>query len=71
MGSTAESVSVQAEVAQVEAAASSLGGLVGQDQMRELPLNGRDVEQLITLAPGVEAATSGTGMAFTDAQHRT
>lgn len=36
----------------METATSAVSSLVQQTQMRELPLNGRNYEQLILLAPG-------------------
>jgi outer membrane receptor protein involved in Fe transport len=59
VGGTAEVVQVQADLAQVESTTSQLGALVDQRQMRELPLNGRNFEQLILLAPGVQPVTTG------------
>jgi hypothetical protein len=46
-------VEVSADTTQVDTTSSQLSSLVNQTQMRELPLNGRDWEQLILLAPGV------------------
>jgi len=53
VGQASESVTISAEVSQVETTTSAVSSLVNQTQMRELPLNGRDWEQLILLAPGV------------------
>lgn len=53
VGETAQTVTVQGEVPQVETTNASLGTLVEPTQMRELPLNGRNFEQLVTLSPGV------------------
>ena len=52
VGQAEQTVSVLASTAQVETETSALASLVNQSQMRELPLNGRDFEQLILLAPG-------------------
>ncbi len=59
VGQTQQTVDVSAEVSQVETDTSTISSLVGETQMRELPLNGRDFYQLMTLAPGVTAFTSG------------
>ena len=64
VGSATEKVEVAADATQVQVASSQLGALVDQQQMSELPLNGRDVEQLILLAPGVESITAGNSSAF-------
>jgi hypothetical protein len=52
VGQSTETVSVSAEASQVETTTAAVSSLVNQTQMRELPLNGRDWEQLILLAPG-------------------
>src|SRR6202034_1063644 len=46
-------------VVQVETETSSLSSLINQSQMRELPLNGRNFEQLILLAPGAVSYPAG------------
>jgi len=65
VGQASETVSVSAEVSQVETTTSSVSSLVNQTQMRELPLNGRDWEQLILLAPGVLSYPQGGSSALT------
>jgi outer membrane receptor protein involved in Fe transport len=63
-GAQNETVTVQGIASQVETSTSEVSAQVGQSQMRELPLNGRDFEQLILLAPGVEQITSGEQDSF-------
>ena len=58
VGETQQKVEVQAAPPQVETTNASLGGLVGENAVRELPLNGRDWLQLVMLQPGV---TGGIG----------
>ena len=53
LGQAAETVTVAAEVSQVETQSTGFGALVESKQITELPLNGRNFTQLITLAPGV------------------
>ena len=53
VGSVTLTVEVSTDAPQVDAASASMGGLVGQQTIRELPLNGRDWLQLATLQPGV------------------
>ncbi|HWF08420.1 MAG TPA: carboxypeptidase regulatory-like domain-containing protein [Bryobacteraceae bacterium] len=65
LGQTQETVTVEADAAQVETTNSSVSALVNQTQMRELPLNGRDFEQLILLAPGVASYPAGGSSALT------
>jgi hypothetical protein len=52
-GSGTETVSVVENAAQVNTDTASVEGLIEGAQMRELPLNNRNYEQLVTLQPGV------------------
>ena len=65
LGQATESVNVSGEITQVETTTSAVSSLVNQTQMRELPLNGRDWEQLILLAPGVTSYPAGGSAALT------
>ena len=65
VGQTQQAVTVEGQVTQVETTDAAIATLVDQTQMRELPLNGRDFEQLIQLAPGVQnyyAGQTGSNM---------
>src|SRR5947209_17632813 len=53
LGQGAETVTVAADVSQVETQSTGFGALVETKQITELPLNGRNFTQLLTLAPGV------------------
>ena len=57
VGSQTQTVTVEAQVVQVETTNSSISALIDPKQMRDLPLNGRSFEQLIQLSPGVNAVT--------------
>jgi hypothetical protein len=59
VGQAEQTVNVDSAVSQVETTTSSVSSLVNQTQMRELPLNGRNFEQLVLLAPGAVAYTAG------------
>ena len=59
VGQQTQTVTVQGEASQVETTNGAVGSLTDQAQVHELPLNGRNFEQLIQLAPGVQ-----TYMAF-------
>jgi hypothetical protein len=55
VGATQQTVNVAGQVSQVETTSSAVSTLVESTQMRELPLNGRNVSQLLSLAPGVQS----------------
>ena len=55
VGNVQETVEVTSETPQIESSDASLSGVVGEQAIRELPLNGRDWVQLATLQPGVVA----------------
>src|SRR5712692_527597 len=52
VGAVQEQVTVTGEAALVNTTTSSIAGLVGEQQVKELPLNGRSFDMLITLNPG-------------------
>src|SRR5271169_6768650 len=56
MGSTSQQVTVAASEIQVQTDNAALGEVVTGEQVRELPLNGRNFVQLTQLQPGVSAA---------------
>ncbi len=64
VGQAEQTVNVEGSVSQVETETSSLSSLVNQSQMRELPLNGRNFEQLILLAPGAISYPAGGSSAL-------
>ncbi len=53
VGQSQQTVTVQAEVSQVETQSTAVGALVEGKQIVDLPLNGRNFTQLLVLAPGV------------------
>jgi len=55
VGQSQQTVTVDAQASTVDVSSSAVASLVEGTQMRELPLNGRNFEQLLTLAPGVQA----------------
>src|SRR5258708_18152177 len=64
VGEVTQSVAVQDQAVQVDSASSTVSGLINQEQMRELPLNGRNFEQLIVLTPGVVPVTNSSSSAY-------
>jgi hypothetical protein len=55
IGQAQETVTVEAQASQVDTSSSAVSTLVESKQVEDLPLNGRNYTQLITLAPGVQA----------------
>lgn len=53
VGSVAESVTVTAEAPLVDTTSGSLGGLVDEQKVSDLPLNGRNFNDLVLLQPGI------------------
>jgi len=53
VGSATQTVTVAEEVPLVQTTSTTLGGLVNEEQVANLPLNGRNYTQLATLQPGV------------------
>jgi hypothetical protein len=69
IGQVSETVTVTGETVQVETRTSDVSSLVTEKQVTELPLNGRNYAQLVTLVPGISPAqstgsfgTNGTGL---------
>jgi len=58
VGETADRVEVVADASQLETTTSTMGQVVNNRQIRELPLNTRNVYSLIFLTPGVVGSTS-------------
>jgi len=65
IGSVSETVTVTAESSRVQVEDSSLGTVVETKRIEELPLNGRQVFNLVKLVPGVQA-NSNTADGFAD-----
>jgi len=61
LGSASESVTVAGESSPVDTESSTVGTVVEQRKANELPLNGRNVFNLIVLAPSVIPQGSSTG----------
>ena len=60
VGQLSENVAVTADVPLVQTASAELSGLVGDKEIRDLPLNGRSYEALAFLQPGVSQFTSSS-----------
>ncbi|HUX68406.1 MAG TPA: carboxypeptidase regulatory-like domain-containing protein [Terriglobales bacterium] len=57
VGQSSQSITVSAAALQVNTTSAQVSTLINQNQVTQLPLNGRDVEQLVLLAPGVNVYT--------------
>src|ERR1700722_1954370 len=61
VGAVNEQVQVEAAAAMVETHSTAVGQVVNQQQVVDLPLNGREITQLITLAGNAETVQSAYG----------
>ncbi len=64
LGSTTQHIEVTGQPPQVDTASSSLGTVISHREVEELPLNGRNPIQLVTLAAGVTTATTPAVLAW-------
>ena len=60
VGAQTQEITVTSETQQIQTSTSSVEQSVGQQQMRDLPLNGRNPLQLTTLTAGTVLTTTGT-----------
>src|SRR5271170_3646954 len=59
VGSQITVVTVEAAPPQLETSSANLGTVIGTQQVNDLPLNGRDFTQLLTLSPGISPINNG------------
>lgn len=59
VGDVSESVTVEATNTEVESSNAQLGSVIGTQPVNDLPLNGRNFTQLLTLTPGVTPISTG------------
>ena len=57
VGQAQQTVTVEAEVSQVDTISASMSSFVEQKQINDLPLNGRNFTDLVALAPGVSSGS--------------
>lgn len=63
IGAISDSVTVQADAAQIETTTGEVGRLISGEQATQLQLNGRNFPQLLALVPGVSTTySSGFGL---------
>jgi Carboxypeptidase regulatory-like domain/TonB dependent receptor-like, beta-barrel len=53
VGQSQQTITVEAQVSQVDTASTAVASFVEQKQINDLPLNGRNFTDLVTLVPGV------------------
>src|SRR6266853_4874341 len=58
-GSVSETVTVTEQIPLVETTSDTLGGTFANKSINDLPLNGRDFQNLVVLRPGVQRTTGG------------
>ena len=59
VGNVSQSITVEAAGTLVESSSSQLGTVIGEKAVNDLPLNGRNFTQLLTLTPGVTPVSTG------------
>jgi hypothetical protein len=62
VGSVSEHVEVSTEAPLLQAETSSLGQVIGNQQVTDMPLNGRDYISLVSLTTGVAKITEGSNI---------
>jgi len=62
IGQTSESVSVEAEAPLLQTSDSTVGTVINNKQIEDLPLNGRDYLQLANLSSGTTPSTQGVSI---------
>jgi len=66
VGSVSDTELVTADAPLLQTDSSSLGGVVGQQTVEQMPVSGRNVNNLLTLVPGVVAQGSTYGNAVSN-----
>jgi hypothetical protein len=59
VGDVSQSITVEAAGVQVESSTAQLGTVIDQKAVNDLPLDGRNFTQLLTLTPGVTPISTG------------
>src|SRR6266481_5740621 len=69
-GSVTETVTVTEQVPLVETTNDTLGGTFANKSINDLPLNGRDFQNLVVLRPGVQRSSGGGFLSITSNGNR-
>lgn len=59
VGAVDQTIAVTAEAPMIETTTANVSGLVGESEVRELPLNARNLLELAALFPGITVAVQG------------
>lgn len=59
VGSTQQTVTVESTAVQIQASTAELGTVINTEAVNDLPLNGRNFTQLLTLTPGASPVSVG------------
>ena len=59
VGSTQQSITVEAAAVAIESSTAELGTVINEQAVKDLPLNGRNFTQLLTLTPGASPISVG------------
>lgn len=63
-GQVQQTVEVSGQTPLIDTASTTLGGVVTEQQVHDLPINGRSVSSLLALVPGVELNGSGNQLSI-------
>ncbi len=63
-GEVQQTVEVRGQTPLIDTASNTLGGVVTEQQVHDLPINGRSVASLLALVPGVELNGSGNQLSI-------
>ena len=69
-GSVSETVTVTEQIPLVETTNDTLGGTFANKSINDLPLNGRDFQNLVVLRPGVQRSSGGGFLSITSNGNR-
>lgn len=58
-GEVQETIEVKGELPLVETTVNNMGGTIEGDQVKELPINGRDFTKVLVMVPGATGDPSG------------
>jgi len=66
-GAVQETITISGAAPLVDTASNTLGGIVNTQQVNELPMNGRDIVELLALVPGVVLQAGSTQQSISGA----